>query len=142
MPVDKVGQTTVESVVKQRHHFSRRRSLEVITILIVLGCAIYSLWPGYAGQAQIKLDHSQISYQGRVNKQKFNGQGILEIAGQGTYVGHFSDGRFNGSGQFKSLDGWTYLGQFKNGTVSGNGKMLDAKQQVIGKYKNGVLQQP
>lgn len=130
MPVDKVGQTTVKSVVKQRHHFSRRHSLEVITILIVLGCAIYSLWPGYAGQAQVKLDHSQISYQGRVNKQKFNGQGTLKIAGQGTYVGHFSDGRFDGPGQFK------------NGTISGNGKMLDAKQQVIGKYKNGVLQQP
>lgn len=138
---DTTGQATVKRSMRS-HHFSLRHFLELLTVMMIVACAVYSFWPSYTGPAQLHLDHQQISYQGRVAQNKFNGQGSLKIAAQGTYVGQFVDGRFDGRGHFKSLKGWTYSGHFHEGAISGQGQITNRQQKVIGKYKNGVLQQP
>ncbi|WP_164506818.1 MORN repeat-containing protein [Lapidilactobacillus bayanensis] len=139
---DNSRRTTAASSAVKQPRFSRRNFLELLTILAVIACAIYSFWPDYSGPAQVQLDQGKISYQGRVAHQKFNGQGTLKIANQGTYVGQFVDGRFNGVGKYTATKGWLYSGHFKSGAISEQGQILNAQQQVIGKYKNGVLERP
>lgn len=119
-----------------------RHFCEVLAVIGILICAVYSFQPSYVGQERVQLDHGKMNYQGRVAQNKFNGNGQLKINQVGTYVGQFVDGRFSGSGRFVSTQGWAYTGDFKNGAISGQGTITNTKQQVIGQFKNGTLKQP
>lgn len=117
-----------------------RTAVEAISVVIILILAGLSFMPAFHGTTQVKLDHDNLSYQGQVKANKFNGKGILKLHNQDYYVGQFKNGRFTGTGQFVSHENWSMQGKFKQGTPDGYGQIkVNDKLIYKGNLKDGKL---
>ncbi|MGQ7463034.1 hypothetical protein ACTGZQ_11135 [Streptococcus suis] len=121
--------------------FLTRPRIEVLSILIILFCAL-SVFTGRIGTREVlSLDEGRIQYNGNVVASKMNGQGTLTFENGDVYEGQFKNGIFNGNGTYKSVNGWVYTGQFKNGYADGKGKLTTEGQATYeGTFKQGIYQ--
>lgn len=127
-----------------KHSFSdffTRPRIEVLSILIILFCAL-SVFTGRIGTKEVlSLDDGRIQYNGNVVASKMNGQGTLTFENGDVYEGQFRNGIFNGNGTYKSVSGWVYTGQFRNGYADGKGKLTTEGQATYeGTFKQGIYQ--
>ncbi|HFI0239935.1 TPA: hypothetical protein ACGPBH_001006 [Streptococcus suis] len=121
--------------------FFSRRKIEILSLFLVLVCAI-SVFTGRIGNKQaLTLDNGKLQYNGYVVASKMNGQGKLTFENGDSYQGQFKNGIFHGKGTYTSASGWTYVGEFKNGYADGQGKLTtEGKAVYEGRFKQGIYQ--
>ncbi|MGV3079771.1 hypothetical protein ACEE44_06165 [Streptococcus sp. 32226D021BW] len=121
--------------------FFTRRKVEVLSLLLILICAL-SVFTGRIGSKQaLTLDNGKLQYNGYVVASKMNGQGQLTFENGDSYQGQFKNGIFHGQGTYKSASGWVYVGEFKNGYADGKGKLTTEGQAIYeGRFKQGIYQ--
>ncbi|NQN86431.1 hypothetical protein HO997_00630 [Streptococcus suis] len=133
--------TNKRLTLKDVSRFFTRRKVEVLSLLLILICAL-SVFTGRIGNKQaLTLDNGKLQYNGYVVASKMNGQGQLTFENGDSYQGQFKNGIFHGQGTYTSASGWVYTGEFKNGYADGKGKLTTEGQAIYeGIFKQGIYQ--
>ncbi|WP_461215574.1 hypothetical protein, partial [Lacticaseibacillus sp. GG6-2] len=112
-------------------------SVDPVFLIIIAGVA--ALRPSVAQHADVRLDKQRMTYDGRMLKNKFDGQGTLKFKNGDRYQGRFKAGRFDGAGTFTSHRGWQYEGHFNAGSAIGQGILIKGNHTYKGTVSGGVF---
>lgn len=115
---------------------SLRGVLEVLSVLLILFCAIFALIPVNKKPVKNLPLAEGFRYTGMTNNKYPDGKGRVDSILGSSYSGAFKDGFFYGEGLFQSKDGWTYQGTFKKGLPLGGGT-IRTPQGLVWKSKDG-----
>lgn len=116
---------------------SLREALEVLSVLLILSCAIFALIPVNEKSVKNLPLAEGFYYTGMTNRKYPDGKGRVDSTLGSSYSGAFKDGFFYGEGLFESKDGWTYQGTFKKGLPLGGGT-IQTPQGLVWKSKDGA----
>ncbi|MDD6920596.1 MAG: hypothetical protein PUI85_05230 [Eubacteriales bacterium] len=84
-------------------------------IVLLVPFSIVTIINIHDGDVKEKKIDNDWTYSGKIQKNKFVDEGVLDIKDIGQYKGTFEDGKFSGKGVFQSKQGWSFEGIFKDG---------------------------